>query len=86
MRISDLIGSIGVAILLIAFILILTNRIPKNGLLYLLMNLIGSSLAALASFLIHYTPFIVLEISWMVASLFGLWKYFVNKGEFPKST
>jgi hypothetical protein len=86
MKVSDLVGSIGVAILLIAFILILTNRISKNGLLYLLMNLIGSGLAAFASFLIHYTRFIVLEISWMIASLFGLWKYLVNKDIFPKST
>jgi hypothetical protein len=50
------------------------------------MNLIGSGLAAFASFLIHYTRFIVLEISWMIASLFGLWKYLVNKDIFPKST
>ncbi len=86
MRISDLVGSIGVAILLIAFILILTNKISKKGLLYLLMNLIGSGLAAFAPFLIHYTPFIVLEISWMVASLFGLWKYYKKRVVLPKST
>jgi hypothetical protein len=50
------------------------------------MNLIGSGLAAFASFQIHYTPFIVLEISGMIAPLFGHWKYLVNKKIFPKST
>lgn len=74
MNFSDWIGSFGVAILLIAFILILTNKISKNGITYLMMNFIGSGLAAIASYLIHYIPFIILEASWMLASLFGIWK------------
>ncbi|MEO6637863.1 MAG: hypothetical protein ABIN25_06280 [Ginsengibacter sp.] len=74
MNFSDWIGSIGVAILLLAFVLILSNRISKNGITYLLMNFIGSCLAAIASYLIHYIPFIILEAAWMLASLFGIWQ------------
>ncbi|MEO8568074.1 MAG: hypothetical protein ABI419_03025 [Ginsengibacter sp.] len=74
MNLSDWIGSIGVAILLLAFILILTNKISKNGMAYLFMNFIGSGLAGVASYLIHYTPFIILEAAWMFASLFGIWQ------------
>lgn len=77
---GDWIGSLGVAILLIAFILILSNKISKNGMLYLVMNFIGSGLAAIASYLIDYTPFIILEVSWMLASVFGMWQnYKANK-------
>jgi len=76
MNFSDWIGSIGVAILLLAFVLNLTNKISKAGTAYLLMNFIGSGLAAIASFLIHYIPFIILEIAWMIASLFGIWKLY----------
>jgi hypothetical protein len=75
MNFNDWIGSIGVAILLLAFVLILTNKISKEGITYLLMNFIGSGLAAVASYLIHYTPFIILEVAWMMASLFGIWKF-----------
>lgn len=67
MNFSDWIGSIGVAILLLAFVLNLTNKISKSGIAYLLMNFIGSGLAAFASYLIHHIPFIILEIAWMMA-------------------
>lgn len=73
---SDWIGSTGVAILLIAYVLILLNQISKDGATYLLMNFFGSALAGVASYLIHYTPFIILEAAWMLASLFGLWSLY----------
>jgi hypothetical protein len=73
MNFSDWIGSVGVAILLVAFVLILINKISKNGAVYLLLNFFGSALAGVASYLIHYTPFIILEAAWMLASLFGMW-------------
>ena len=82
MNFSDWIGSIGVAILLLAFVLNLANKISKAGLVYLLLNFIGSALAAIASFLIHYIPFIILEIAWTIASIFGLWTlYKKNKSQ-----
>jgi hypothetical protein len=81
MNFSDCIGSIGVAILLLAFVLILTNKISKEGITYLLMNFIGSGLAAIASYLIHYTPFIILEMAWMLVSLFGIGKLYKEKNQ-----
>lgn len=81
MNLTDWIGSIGVAILLIAFVLILINKISKSGMTYLLLNFIGSGLAGIASYLIHYTPFIILEGAWMVASLFGMWQNYKLKRE-----
>lgn len=79
MNFNDWIGSIGVAILLIAFVLILLNKISKSGVVYLLMNFIGSGLAGIASYLIHYTPFIILELAWMLASLLGIWQHYKRK-------
>ena len=79
MNINDWIGSIGVAMLLIAFVLILLNKISKSGMIYLLMNFIGSGLAGIASYLIHYTPFIILELAWMLASLIGMLQYYKGK-------
>lgn len=76
---SDWTGSIGVSLLLLAFVLILTNQISKNGMIYLLMNFAGSGLATVASYLIHYPPFIILESAWMLASLFGIWKLYKEK-------
>jgi hypothetical protein len=73
---SDWIGFIGVAMLLIAFLLNLLNKIDKNSLLYILMNVIGAGLACLASWMINYVPFIILEATWTMVSVFALVGYF----------
>ena len=73
---SDIIGSFGVTLLLIAFLLNLGSRISKDGLTYILLNLVGAGLAMLASWLIHYIPFVVLEGTWTLVSLVAFFNYF----------
>lgn len=85
MNLSDWIGSIGVALLLLAFLLNILNKISNNGITYLSINIIGSGLAALASYLIHYTPFIILEMTWMIVSILGLWKHLAARNTRVKS-
>jgi len=72
---NDYIGFTGVFILLIAFLLNLTGKISKDGLVYPLMNILGAGLACLASYLIHYLPFVLLEGTWALVSLFALLKF-----------
>ncbi len=79
---TDLIGFIGVSILLLAFFLNLSNRISKDSLSYLLMNVIGAGVACLASVLLRYWPFIILEGCWTLVSAYGLWGYL--RRTFPK--
>ena len=76
---SDIIGSFGVTLLLIAFLLNLAGKISKDGLTYILLNLIGAGLAMLASWLINYMPFVVLEGTWTLVSLIAFTNYFRNK-------
>ena len=73
---SDWIGSVGVAILLLAFLLNLLNKISKDGSAYIYMNIVGSGLACTASWMIHYLPFVVLEGVWMLVSILALAKSF----------
>lgn len=75
MTTTDVIGFIGVTILLIAYFLNMTNKIEKDSLVYLQMNFIGAGLACLASVLMKYLPFIILEGCWTIVSAFGLLKY-----------
>ena len=72
---ADIIGSIGVFILLLAFILNILNKISREGLIYILMNIVGAALACYASYLIVYIPFIVLEGAWTLVSLIALARY-----------
>jgi len=73
---SDWIGSAGVAILLLAFLLNLLNKISKDGLSYIVMNIAGAGLACVASWLIHYLPFVILEGVWMLVSMIAFINYF----------
>jgi len=74
MKYNDIIGTIGVGLILIAFFLSTAKFIPGNGKLYYVMNTIGAALACYASFLINYAPFVVLEGAWTIVSIYGLMK------------
>ena len=76
---TDIIGFIGVTILLIAYFLNLTDKISKDSLTYLLMNCIGAGTACFASFLMNYLPFIILEGCWTIVSAFSLVKLWTKK-------
>ena len=73
---NDWIGAVGVAILLLAFLLNLLKRISVNGLAYIIMNIVGAGMACIASWLIHYIPFVILEGVWTAVSVFALVGYF----------
>jgi hypothetical protein len=72
MTTNDLIGFIGVFILLIAFLLNLLGKLAQQSYGYLLLNFVGAGLACLASVLINYLPFVILEGVWALVSLVGL--------------
>jgi len=76
MNYNDLIGFIGVFITLLAYFLIIFDFIPKEGVLFYLLNIIGAGLACYASVLIVYWPFIVLEGTWTLISIVGLAKLY----------
>ena len=69
MDFADWIGFIGVSILLLAFLLNLLKKISQDSHVYILLNLIGAGLACVASILIEYIPFIILEGAWTLVSL-----------------
>jgi hypothetical protein len=69
---ATLIGSIGVALLLVAFLLNLAKRIRSDGWAYLVLNLVGAALACWSSVLIHFLPFVVLEAAWVLVAVVGI--------------
>lgn len=71
----DWIGFIGVFQILLAYILNVFGKLNKKDLAFILLNLIGACMACLASILMDYIPFIILEGVWALVSLFSLIKY-----------
>ena len=74
MNYNDIIGTLGVGLILVAYFLNTEKLIPNNGKLYYVMNIIGAGLACYASLLINYWPFVILEGTWTLVSIYGLMK------------
>ena len=73
---GEILGSIGVTLLLIAFGMNLLKKWSQESLPYILLNIIGAGLSCASSVVIHFIPFIVLEGTWTLVSLVALNSYF----------
>jgi uncharacterized protein with PQ loop repeat len=74
MSTSDIIGTIGVALLLIAYFLNLYKILDQNSKAYIWLNIVGAAMSGLASWLIGFIPFVILEGTWTIVSLLALFK------------
>ena len=82
MKLSDIIASTGVVILLIAFLLNLYKKLPADSKTYSLLNFIGAGTCGFASYMISFYPFVILESIWAFVALISLFK--VPRGTYGK--
>lgn len=75
MNLIDCIGFLGVFQILLAYVLNVSGKVSNKSLLFLILNLTGASMACLASILLNYWPFIILEAVWALVSLYALIKF-----------
>jgi hypothetical protein len=76
------VGSIGVGLLLVAFILNLLRVISEQGRIYLLMNVVGAALACWYAWQDRMIPFVILEAVW---GLTALVRMFVTATKNPRT-
>jgi hypothetical protein len=74
MKTSDIIASIGVIILLAAFLLNLYKKIAPESKTYTLLNFVGAATCGFASYMISFYPFVILEGIWAAFALFSFFK------------
>lgn len=72
MSYNDIIGTIGVGLILLAYCFNTFSVISGEGKLFFAMNIAGAALSCYASLLISYWPFVVLEGVWTFVSIIGL--------------
>ncbi|HEX6334966.1 MAG TPA: hypothetical protein VFZ78_12110 [Flavisolibacter sp.] len=72
MNLSEWMGTIGVTLILVAFFCSTFRWMSAHSRIFFLLNTVGAALACLASWLIPYWPFVILEGTWTVVSLLGL--------------
>ena len=72
MSLDQWLGTIGVALLLLAYFLNIRGIWSRDSKWYSGLNALGAGLACLASWLISYYPFVVLEGFWLVVSIWNM--------------
>ena len=76
MSYNDIIGTMGVGLILLAYFCNTFGWINGRSKNFFLINSIGAGLACYASLLINYWPFVILEGTWFLISIIGLVKAF----------
>lgn len=74
MNTTDIIGAAGVGLILLAYFLSTEKLLKPDSKMYFVINIIGAGLATTASLLINYWPFVILEATWTLVSIYGLMK------------
>ncbi len=75
----DLFGSIGVGIIISTYVALQLEKIRSETLVYSLLNAVGASLILVSLFYsFNFSAFIV-EFFWLLISLFGVGKYFLQR-------
>ena len=72
----DLIGNVGVVVLMIAYLMLQLNKLRSDGLPYSLLNAIGACLI-IVSLLVNFNlSALLMEVFWVLISLLGIYRYF----------
>lgn len=74
MSASDIIGSLGVSLLLVGFLLNLRGVLSPVSKWYISLNISGAILCGYSAYLIHFYPFVILEGVWALAAFSSLFK------------
>jgi multidrug transporter EmrE-like cation transporter len=74
--ILDLIGNIGVVILIVTFLMLQLNKIPSDGLAYSVLNAIGASLIVVSLLFDFNLSALLMEVFWVLISFVGIYRYF----------
>ncbi|MFC2136391.1 hypothetical protein ACFLR4_03765 [Bacteroidota bacterium] len=79
LTIFDILGSFGVGLIIITYLLLQLDKIKSTQLCYSILNGLGSILIMISLiFDFNFSAFII-EFFWLIISLVGIVKYFVSK-------
>jgi hypothetical protein len=68
----DFLGTVGVAIMIVAYLLLQLDRLDSKSLTYSLLNAVGAGLVVI-SLLFKFNPAaFIIEVFWILISLFGI--------------
>jgi hypothetical protein len=75
----DILGSLGVAVIILTYVLLQIERVRSDQLIYSLLNAIGAALILVSLYFDYNFPSVVVEFFWLVISLFGIGKWILKQ-------
>ena len=75
----DIVGTLGVAIIILTYVMLQIERVRSDQLVYSLLNAIGAALILISLYFDFNLPSVVVEFFWLLISLFGIGKYLVRR-------
>lgn len=81
----DILGTLGVIVIILAYVLLQVGRLRSEHLAYSLLNAAGAACILISLYYSFNLPSFIVEFFWLLISLFGIGKYCIaTKG--TKST
>ena len=75
----DIIGSIGVGIIILTYVLLQTGQVKSEYLIYSVLNAVGASLIAFSLIFNFNFPAFIVELFWILISIYGITRYFLRR-------
>ena len=75
----DIVGTLGVAVIIVTYVLLQIEKIRSEQLSYSVLNAAGASLILVSLYFDFNFPSLVVEFFWLLISLFGIGKYLLRK-------
>ncbi len=75
----DILGTLGVAVIIVAYFLLQTGRLQSEQLSYSVMNGVGAVLILISLYYDFNFPSFVVEFFWLLISLYGIVRYLRRK-------
>ena len=72
----DLIGNIGVIVLMVTYLMLQLNKLSSDGLAYSVLNAAGASLIVVSLIYDFNLSALLMEVFWVLISFVGIYRYF----------
>ena len=72
----DLLGNIGVAMLIGTYLMLQLSKLRSDGLAYSLLNAIGAGLIVVSLLINFNLSALLIEVFWVLISCVGIYRYF----------
>ena len=75
----DILGTIGVGVIIIGYVLLQIERIRSEQVMYSLLNAVGALLILVSLYYSFNLPSFIVEFFWLLISIFGIGKYYRHR-------